>query len=90
MQGTIKYGKMRIYHHLRRRIEVKKVNSIIRNIASGPLKGLCHKMNVFLKVYNNKEVLSVHPLIGSFIIFCCLVDEKIKLKVLACSFEITC
>ncbi len=36
------------------------------------------------KVYNNKWALSVHALI-----FCCLVDEKIKLKVLACSFEIT-
>jgi hypothetical protein len=50
------------------------------------LKGLCHEMNIFLKVYNNKQVLSIHTMI-IFLQFC-LVDEKIKLKVLACSFEI--
>ena len=52
------------------------------------LKGLCHEMNICLKAYNNKWVLSVHALIV-FTIFCSLVDEKIKIKVLACSFEIT-
>jgi hypothetical protein len=40
------------------------------------LKGLCHEMNIFLKA-------------DSFYHFCFLFDEKIKLKVLACSFEIT-
>ncbi len=34
------------------------------------------------------EYFFVHALIA-FTIFCFLVDEKIKLKVLACSFEIT-
>jgi hypothetical protein len=24
------------------------------------LTGLCHEMNIFLKAYNNKKVLSVH------------------------------
>jgi hypothetical protein len=37
-----------------------------------------------LKVYTNKKVLSVHALQY----FCCLVDEKIKFKVLACAFEL--
>jgi hypothetical protein len=37
--------------------------------------------------YNIKLVLSVHALVV-FTIFCLLVDEKIKLKALACSFEI--
>jgi hypothetical protein len=40
------------------------------------LKGLCHEMNIFLKTYNNKQVLSVHVLIV-FTFFCFLVDEKI-------------
>jgi hypothetical protein len=44
-------------------------------------------MNIFLKAYNNKLVLSVHALIVFTIFF--LVDENIKLRVLACSFEIT-
>jgi hypothetical protein len=52
------------------------------------LKGLCHEINICLKAYNNKWVLSVHTLIF-FRIFCFSVDEKIKFKVLACSFEIT-
>jgi len=42
----------------------------------------------FLKVYNNKKVLSVRALIV-FTIFYFLVDEKIELKVLVCFFEIT-
>ncbi len=49
-------------------------------------KKLCHEMN-FCNAYNIKYVLSVHALIG-FSIFCFLVDEKIKLKVLACFFWI--
>jgi hypothetical protein len=40
------------------------------------LKGLCHEMNIFLKTYNNKWVLSVHELIV-FTTFRILVDEKI-------------
>jgi hypothetical protein len=44
-------------------------------------------MIVVLKTYNNKKVFSVHALID-FTIVCFLVDEKIKLKGLACSFEI--
>ncbi len=40
----------------------------------------------FLKTYDNKKVLSVHALV--FTIFCFLVDEIIKLKVLACFFEV--
>jgi hypothetical protein len=52
------------------------------------LEGMCHGMNIFLKAYNIKKVLSVHALIG-FTVFGVLVDEKIKLKVLACSFETT-
>jgi hypothetical protein len=47
------------------------------------LQGLCHEMNIFLREYNNKLVFSVHT------ICCFLVDEKNKLKVLACFFEIT-
>jgi hypothetical protein len=34
---------------------------------------------MFVKTYNNKEVLSVHALLF-FTIFCFLVDEKIKLQ----------
>jgi hypothetical protein len=41
----------------------------------------------FLKVCNNKKAFSVHVLIV-FTIICFVVDEKLKLKVLACSFEI--
>ncbi len=52
------------------------------------LKGLYQEMNIFLKAYHNEYVLSVHTLIV-FTIVCYLVDEKFKLKVLACSFEIT-
>jgi hypothetical protein len=52
------------------------------------IKGLFHEINSFLKAYNNKKVLSVHALIV-FTILCFLVDETIKLKVLACFFEIT-
>ncbi len=52
------------------------------------LKGLCHEMNIVLKAYNNKLVLCVQVLIF-LTIFCFLVEERIKLKVLACSFEIT-
>ncbi len=40
----------------------------------------------FLKAYNNKYLLSVHALMV-FTIFCFIVDEKIKFKVLACFFE---
>jgi hypothetical protein len=40
---------------------------------------LCHEMNIFLKYYNIKY---------GFKFFYFLVDEIIKLKVLACSFEI--
>ena len=52
------------------------------------LQGLCHEMNIFLRDYNNKLVISVHALVV-FTLFCFLVDEKNKLKVLACFFEIT-
>jgi hypothetical protein len=45
-------------------------------------------MNIFLKAYNNILVLSVHVLIV-FKKFCFLVGEKIKVKVLVCSCEIT-
>jgi hypothetical protein len=45
-------------------------------------------MNIFLKAYNNKLALSVHEL-TVFTMCCFLDDEKIKLKVLACSFDIT-
>jgi hypothetical protein len=48
------------------------------------IKGNVHEMNILF----NKQVLSEHALIV-FTIFCFLVDEKIKFKVLACSFEIT-
>jgi hypothetical protein len=43
-------------------------------------------MNIFLKVYNNRWVLSGHALIV-FTICCFLVDEKLKLKVFAYSFK---
>jgi hypothetical protein len=52
------------------------------------LKGLISRDEYFLKAYNNKLVLSVHAL-AVFTFFCLLVDEKIKLKVVACFFEIT-
>jgi hypothetical protein len=45
-------------------------------------------MNIFLKAYNKKQELSVNAL-TVFKISYFLVDEKIELKVLACSFEIT-
>jgi hypothetical protein len=45
-------------------------------------------MNIFLKAYNKKLALSAHALIV-FTTFCFFIDEKIKLKVLACFFEIT-
>ncbi len=48
------------------------------------LKGLCHEMNNFLKAFKIKlpVVLSVYaPVV--FKLFCCLVMEKIKDKVLA-------
>ncbi len=45
------------------------------------------EMNIFLKAYNNKQVLSVHALIV-FTIFCFFVDEKIKLKVLLASLKL--
>jgi hypothetical protein len=42
---------------------------------------------LFVEAYNNKKVLSVHsPIV--FTIFCLFVDEKIKLKGLACSLII--
>jgi hypothetical protein len=44
-------------------------------------------MNLFWKAYNNKKVLFIQALMV-FTKFCFLVDEKIKLKDLACSFEI--
>ncbi len=45
------------------------------------LKGLCHAMNSFLK--------AVLYMLIVFTTFCFFVDEKIKLKDFACSFEIT-
>jgi hypothetical protein len=53
-----------------------------------PVKGLCQKINIVLKAYNINLVLSVNVLMV-FKNLCILVDEKIKLKVLACSFAIT-
>ncbi len=44
-------------------------------------------MNIFLTAYTIKEVLSVDALLV-FTTFCFLVDEKIKLQVLAYTFEI--
>ncbi len=36
------------------------------------LKGLCHEMNIFLKTYNNKKVLSVHALmVFTIFLFLC-------------------
>jgi hypothetical protein len=48
-----------------------------------------HEMNIFLKgfVYNIKKVLLLYALMVS-IISCHLVVEKIKVKVLACSYPI--
>jgi hypothetical protein len=43
-------------------------------------------MNIYLKAYNNKNVLSIHALKVFFTIFNFLIDEEIKLKVLACFF----
>jgi hypothetical protein len=48
----------------------------------GALKELCHEINIFLKAYNKKHAMIV------FMIFCLLVDEKLKIK-LVCSLEIT-
>jgi len=39
------------------------------------LKGLGHEMNLFLKAYNNQQVLSVSALIV-FTIFCLFKDTK--------------
>jgi hypothetical protein len=49
---------------------------------------MCHEMNIFFMAHNNQQVLAVHERIV-FTIFCFLFDEKIKLKFLACFFEIT-
>ncbi len=43
----------------------------------------------FLKDYNNQQVLSVHVLRVFTCVFF-LVDEKIQLRFLACSFEVIC
>ncbi len=51
------------------------------------LKGLCHKMNIFLKDYNNKQVLSVHAL-KVFKIICFLVDEKSNSKFYLASLKL--
>ncbi len=59
------------------------------NCTEDKLQGLCHEMNNFLKAYYDKYVLSVHALI-LFKFFGFLLEWKIKLKVLACSFGITC
>ncbi len=34
------------------------------------LKVLCHEMNIFLKAYDSKQVLSVRALVVIFTIFC--------------------
>jgi hypothetical protein len=52
------------------------------------LKGLCHEMNILLKICKNKQGFPVRALIV-FTIFGFLIDEKIELRGLACSFEIT-
>jgi hypothetical protein len=62
--------------------------SLAKYLFSAELKGLCHEMKKIFEAYYNKLVLSVHALMV-LTIFCFLVDEKMKLKVLACSFEIT-
>ncbi len=62
--------------------------NITKKIERSPLKGLCHEMNNFLKAFYDKNVLSVHALIV-FQIFVSYLNEKTKLKVLACSFKIT-
>ncbi len=51
------------------------------------VKRIVSRDEYFFKAYNNKQVLSVHALLV-FQIFSFLVDVKIKLKILACSFEI--
>jgi hypothetical protein len=70
----------------------KPAESKGKRLGSAPIyasvKGLCHEMNIFLKPYKKYMVLSLHALIV-FITICFLVDIKIKLEVLACSFEIT-
>jgi hypothetical protein len=45
-------------------------------------------MNNFFEGYDDKYVFSVHALIV-FTIFVFYLNEKIKLEVLACSYEIT-
>ncbi len=57
-------------------------------ISVANLQGLCRDIKNFLKAYIKKWVLSVHALMV-LTIFCFLVEKKINLKVLACSFEIT-
>ncbi len=47
-----------------------------------------HEMNNFFEGYDDKYVFSVHALIV-FTIFVFYLNEKIKLEVLACSFEIS-
>jgi hypothetical protein len=46
-------------------------------------------MNICLRFIIINTVGTFCTCADSFPIFCCLVDEKIKLKILACSFEIT-
>jgi hypothetical protein len=50
------------------------------------IKGIVYRDEYFFQAYNSGYVLYVHALIVSTN-FCFLVDEKIKLKDLACSCE---
>jgi hypothetical protein len=62
---------------------------LLRNGQESSLKGIVSRDEYFFQnSYDNKKVLSSHALIV-FTSFCILVDEKIQLQVLACSFEIT-
>jgi hypothetical protein len=54
------------------------------------LKGIVSRDEYFLKAYDNKYCMGTFcTCTDRFTIFCFLVDEKIQLKFLACSFEST-
>jgi hypothetical protein len=55
----------------------KVPESVEKHCDTAPLQGLCHEMNISLKVSKIRSVLSVYALMV-FQFFCCLVMEKLK------------
>ncbi len=62
----------KVVYKIETRKKSKKDNRVLNRES---LKGLCHEVNILLKAYNNKKLLSVHALIAFLEFF----DEKITL-----------